>query len=96
MKQIAVRRDQVAQANRARRDGNNIQATPVLGQGQILMRYQRLHVAQVLYRFTGRQTSTPLDDRRPDFVAVIVMPEPEIKTVSAQPVAAGRPGQPSG
>ena len=45
MTQIAVRRVQMAQANRARRDGNNIQATPVLGQGQILMRYQRLHVA---------------------------------------------------
>ena len=45
MTQIAVRRVQMAQANRARPDGNNIQATPVLGQGQILVRYQRLHVA---------------------------------------------------
>ena len=35
MKQIAVRRDRMAQAIRARRDGN-IEATPVLGQGQIL------------------------------------------------------------
>ena len=26
---------------------------------------------QVLYRFNGRQTSTPLDDQRPDFVAII-------------------------
>ena len=26
---------------------------------------------QVLYRFNGRQTSTPLDDRRPDFIATI-------------------------
>jgi hypothetical protein len=33
VKQIAVRRDQMARANRARRDGNNIQATPVPGQG---------------------------------------------------------------
>jgi len=32
LKQIAVRRDQMARANRARRDGNNIEATPVPGQ----------------------------------------------------------------
>jgi hypothetical protein len=25
----------------------------------------------VLYRFNGRQTSTPFDDRRPDVVAII-------------------------
>ena len=42
MKQVAVRRVQIAQANRAPRDGNKIRPHPFAITGQILMRVQRL------------------------------------------------------
>jgi hypothetical protein len=45
VKQIAVRRDRMAQAIRARRDGNNIRPRPFSVRVRYLMRHQRLHMA---------------------------------------------------